>query len=190
MSVRCDAPEPRPMRNIFSTIRFARCPCELIRPRLLVRSEVISATNDFCSSPSSTPSSSSTSCNSVRSSTETSEKLLTKFSGLRISWATPAVSSPRPASFSRITIWSCALCSAPSVLSSSTFLPCSSVASCSTRFRRCTSSACRRNTSSAAAISATSSCPSISTLVSRSPPAILSIQFESMLRRRSRILPR
>ena len=123
------------------------------------------------------------------SSPEASAKFLTKFNGFLISWATPAVSSPRAASFSRVTIWSWALCSSARTPSSSSFLPCNSSASCSTRLRRCTSRAWRRNTSSVAAMSATSSRPLIGTITSRSPPAIRRIQSDSRPMRRTRTLP-
>ena len=84
---------------------------------------------------SSFPSSGSgrTVCSSSRSSSNscsvTSEKFLTKFSGFRISWATPAVSSPSAASFSCMTIWSCARFKLARASSSCSFLPLSSSAS-------------------------------------------------------------
>ena len=112
-----------------------------------------------------------------------------KLSGLRISWATPAVSSPSAASFSLTTIWSWASRRSSSTSSSSLFFPCSSWASCSTRLRRCTSRACWRNTSNAAAMSATSSRPPTSIRVSRSPPAMRRIHTESSSMRRSRPRP-
>ena len=59
------------------------------------------------------------SCNSSMSSAETAEKLLTKLSGFLISWAMPAVSWPREASFSVCTSRSCAICNSSSDFASS-----------------------------------------------------------------------
>ena len=209
--------DPRPIISMSWTIRLARAVCDPIRSRLLEMSSEISWTSPRWYSLMLFPSSSRTSRNSVRSSLETSEKFFTKFSGFRISWATPAVSSPRAASFSRMTIWSCARfksarvfssssffpdsssvrpssstflpCNSPAKLSNSTFFPSNSWASSSTKFSRCTSRACWRNTSSAAAMSATSSRPPISTCTSRSPPAIRRIQSASICSRRSSTRP-
>ena len=57
--------------------------------------------------------------NSSISSTETAEKLLTKFSGFLISCAMPAVSWPSEASFSVCTKRSCAVCKSLSDFASS-----------------------------------------------------------------------
>ena len=88
-----------------------------------------------------------------------------------------------------MTIWSWARSRLARAFSSWSFLPLSSSASFSTRFRRCTSKALRRKCSSATAISATSSRPSISTLASRSPAAIRCIRSDSRPSRRNSTRP-
>ena len=104
----CRSPEPRPIISMSWTMWLARSPCERMRSRLSVRSDEISWISSRSSALKVSPPSSRISLSSSMSSPETSEKFLTKFSGFLISWATPAVSSPRAASFCCETIWSCA----------------------------------------------------------------------------------
>ena len=141
MSVACRSADPRPIINMSCTIRLARSPWERIRSRLLVRSPDMSAMRDRWSSSSFSTLASRTSPSSSSSSSETSAKFFTKFRGFLTSWATPAVSSPKAASFSRTTIWSWARFRSSRAVSNWSFLPCSSSAIFSTRFRRCTSRA-------------------------------------------------
>ena len=173
------------MLSMSWTIRFARSPCWWMLVRFSSNSLPMSTINWRCSSFNSSPAGGISSWSSSRISLQPSEKFLTKFNGFLISWATPAVSWPSAASFSRMTIWSWALRRSPSTFSSSSFLPRSSSASFSTKFRRWASSERRRKTSRAAAISATSSRPSISTSASRSPAAIPRMRSDNWARRRT-----
>ena len=147
-----------------STIRLARAPCSFTLATLVSRSPRISSTYSVSGSSSSISSRSSS-----MSSLDRAAKLLTKLRGLRISWAIPAVRAPSEASFSCLTTCCWVRRRLSSVSSSVSFLAWISAASFSTRFRRCTSTACWRKTSSAPAMSVSSSLPSILTWTSRSP---------------------
>ena len=80
------------------TIESARLPCCTTRSRLPFRLSQMSVISARVLSSSGEPRNASS--NSSSSSTDSAEKLLTKFSGFLISCAIPAVSWPSEASFS------------------------------------------------------------------------------------------